>query len=194
MATQLRGDKCVAEYGILPYNGYSTQGYTDIAGGGIIQVRRTLYTTPATFGHSTDQLVQLPGLSVSITPKSSSNRILIYIRFNGEIQNSHNALFHVLRNGSTLTTPTVAPSNRNYGLIPPGESYAANGGNFGTTPCTADYWWMDAPGTTSSVTYAAGCRFSYSQGTECINRTRDDVNGTARERMSSEIVVMEVTG
>ena len=194
MATQLTGAKCVAPHGILPINGYTTQGYTDIAGGGIIQVRRAIYSTPATFSHGTDSLVQLPGLSISITPKSSSNRILIYIRFNGEIQNSHNALFHVLKNGSSITVPTVSFSNRNYGLIPPGESYAVNAGNFGSTPCTADYWWMDAPGTTSSVTYAAGCRFSYSQGTECINRTRSDSNTTGYERMSSEIVVMEVTG
>ena len=202
MAVVLNSTSTTVATGFLPINGYDGSGTynnTDIAGGGIIRVKKTVYNTPTTFTGALDVTHSLNSLfSVSLTPTSTSSRFLINCRFAGEIQQSYNFMFHVMRKIGTgsfasITTPTVSPENRNFGLIAPGESYAVNGVNFSTTPCGADYWWMDSPGTTSTVEYALGYRSSGGSTTIYINRTRTDQADTS-ERMSSSIMVMEVTG
>ena len=64
MASQLRVDK------ILPVDGAPTSG-----GGGIIQVVSATKTD--TFSATANQTVDITGLSVTITPKFSSSKILI---------------------------------------------------------------------------------------------------------------------
>ena len=67
MTSQLRVDK------ILPVDGAPTNG-----GGGIIQVQSTTKTDTSSFASdTTDTFVDLSGLSVSITPKFSTSKILI---------------------------------------------------------------------------------------------------------------------
>ena len=67
MASQLRVDK------ILPVDGAPTNG-----GGGIIQVKSTTKTDTDSFAsNTTNTFVDLSGLSVSITPKFSTSKILV---------------------------------------------------------------------------------------------------------------------
>jgi len=180
--------------GILPINGYVTGGYTDLAGGGIIRLKRTLYKTQTSFSMTAGVLYDVGNLfSVSITPTNASSRFIINCRFAGESSVSHNTLFHVMRNGSSITVPTVGFFDRAYGLLPQGESYAANAANDATTPAGCDFWWMDHPNTTSSVTYSYGILKKNNNDVVYINRTQSD-GATGNERLSSAITVMEVTG
>ena len=64
MASQLRVDK------ILPVDGAPTNG-----GGGIIQVKQTVKTD--TFSTLNETFADVTGLSVSITPKFSTSKIMV---------------------------------------------------------------------------------------------------------------------
>lgn len=193
MAVVLNSTSTTVAVGMLPISSYTTQGYTDLAGGGIIRIKRTVYNTPTSFSVSANTLYNVGNLfSVSITPTNTSSRFLINCRFSGESSVSHNTLFHVMRGGSSITVPTVGFQNRNYGLIIQGESYAAAASNDSTTPAGCDFWWMDHPNTTSSVTYSYGIR-KRENDVVYINRTQSD-GATGNERLSSAITVMEVTG
>lgn len=197
MAVVLGSTSTTVATGFLPISGYDGSGTynnTDIAGGGIIRVKKTVYDTPTSFTVTLNSIYNLSSLfSVSIAPTNTSSRILINCRFAGEMDAPYQTVCHVLRNGSSITVPTVAYGNRGYGLICPGDSYAAAAANFSTTPCGVDYWWMDAPASTATLTYSLGLIASAGSTTMYINRTLTDLN-TSSERMSSSIMVMEVTG
>ena len=145
MSSQLRVDK------ILPVDGAPTGG-----GGGIIQVVSTTKTD--TFDTTSTSFVDITGLSVSITPKFSTSKILI--------QNSTTSCG--TRDSSTFYELYI---NRNSTRIHTIGTYI--GLSLGTDVCFPTMCYMDSPGTTSAVTYnmialrkggSANCYFNLDNG------------------------------
>ena len=69
MASELRVDK------IIPTDGVPTGG-----GGGIIQIQQTIKTD--SFDSNNQNLVDITGMNVSITPKFSTSKILVQVHLN----------------------------------------------------------------------------------------------------------------
>jgi hypothetical protein len=109
--------------------------------GSVLQVVNATYTTQTT--NNTGSFVS-SGLSASITPSSSSNKILIFAS-GGDVSTTSNStgVAHALYRG----TSTQLNQYSNQGPV-----YIGTGGNFyiGTGPSTS---YLDSPSTTSSVTY-----------------------------------------
>jgi hypothetical protein len=143
----------------------------------------TFSTTSATFGNVTD-------LTVSITPASASNRILIA----GVLQTSSNAndmyKIRIAKNGTAIFVgDTVAGATS--GLS---QFYLATSGtlgNWSTLPVPVYY--LDSPATTSAVTYSWQVRVQGSGSTLWINRTSDQSGNTEQNFYgASSIIVMEI--
>ena len=138
-------------------------------------------TTSTTF-------VDVTGMSATITPTSSSSKILIIFSV-GLVGNSTGGQFVYLK------------VNRNpSGLVSIGDQASlrarVSAGNGGTQPYSNSSLTitnLDSPSTTSAVTYKIQMR-SQSTGTAKFNSRGDDANSTAYGRSSASLTLMEIAG
>jgi len=156
----------------------------------VLQVVSTTKTTIGSFASaSTNNYVDIPGMSVTITPTSASSKILV--TYSAHVSNSTNATVHVrLYRDSTGIGNGLASSNRlgDSAIFRPASSpYGLDIG------CVSNLF-LDAPSTTSAVTYKLkGTLGASYNGTFYINRSpNDSTNQNYIGRPSSTITVMEI--
>ena len=120
---------------------------SDMPVGSVLQVVQVSTTTPASQGGT---VYASAGLSGTITPTSSSSKILImvtqYYTFRTTTTSERQAFFRLMR-GSTEIMETV------YDRI----STTAVENRYGTT---AAFNWLDSPNTTSAITYSTQFRLN----------------------------------
>jgi hypothetical protein len=128
--------------------------------------------------------IDVTGLSVSITPSSASNKILIQISISGSgVVGTNTAHFRLVRGSTTIYAGDTA------GVRTSGFA-ACIDSDVNTTEHISGVF-LDSPSTTSSTTYKIQ---TYSNGTVYINRTSNDANDANRSRGASTITVMEIAG
>ena len=156
--------------------------------GRVLQVIQAVKTD--TFSSSSATFGDVTGLTVSITPTSSSNKILI----SGVMQTSSlsNDMWkmRIAKNGTaifvgdTVSGATSALSQFYY-------YSATNVNNWTTVPVPVYY--LDSPDTTSSVTYSWQIRTQTNGETVWVNRNSDQSgNSTQNFYGASSIIVMEI--
>ena len=119
-------------------------------GGGIIQVVQTIKKDTFTTANNTDNYTDLTGLSVSITPQSASNKIMIECHIYNSNSNAVN-FFRILR-GSTFIEQPSGTSSSGAGFNAHGFSYFDH--SFQDTTVIKI---LDSPATTSATTYKVQC-------------------------------------
>ena len=156
--------------------------------GAVLQVIQAVKTD--TFSSSSATFGNVTGLTVSITPTSSSNKILI----SGVMQTSSlsNDMYkiRIAKNGTAIFVgDTVAGATSALSQF---YSYtASNLGNWSTLPVPVYY--LDSPATTSAVTYSWQIRTQSDGNTVWVNRTSDQSgNSTQNFYGASSIIVMEI--
>ena len=172
MASQLRVDK------IVPVDGAPTGG-----GGGIIQiVQATLDTKTSTTSTSyTDT-----GLSVSITPKFSTSKILIRYNINVSINSDSNIAFFQIVRGSTAIGNGAQGSSRTKCHT------ALRGQHSDTNPHgVTSGEFLDSPSTTSATTYKI--QYHVDGNTCFINKATGDSDSAAPPSPLSTLTLMEVS-
>lgn len=165
--------------------GYTKADGTAVAGGGkILQVQSVTKTD--TFTTTSTLFADITGLSVSITPSSTSSTILVIASLTGHQDIGTAAGGARLVRGSTAIAVGDAAGSRtstSFTMYTSSGSYAA--GEAVTT--------VDSPATTSAVTYKIQVQ-NASAGTFYVNRSKADGNSVAGNRLASSIVVMEISG
>ena len=160
--------------------------------GAILQVKQTVKTDVGSFTSSnTNTFVDIPGMSVSITPSSTSSKILVM--FTANCSQSTTASTHIrLQRGSTSIFQGNADGNR-FGSTQTDRT-ASSPYTLQLNALTGAF--LDSPSTTSATTYKlTGTLGSTYNGTFYINRASDDSNNLDyTPRTASSIVVMEVAG
>ena len=129
MSSQLRVDK------ILPVDGAPTGG-----GGGIIQVVGTMNTTQVTTTNTQLNNPTDSGMSVTLTPKFATSKILIMI--NASLRGDGTAYVNAMikRNGTLIDYSDCSDD----GIL----DYAIN-----TAPGNSSWNFFDSPNSTSALTY-----------------------------------------
>ena len=179
--SELRTNRIVPRDGLVSGTGI---------GGGIIQVKSVTKTD--TFSTTSTSLVDVPGLSVTITPTRSDSKILIMVSIAMGAATANFAYGCLIRGSSTRIFVGDTRGNRaNMSLM----SY--DGDNSGICNLQS-FTHMDAPATTSAVTYKMQVRCATS-GTTTVNRSQRDTNGgggadSYDTNQASSITVMEVSG
>ena len=179
MASKLRVDS------ILPVDGAPTNG-----GGGIIQVKQTVKTD--TFSSTNETFTDVTGLSVSITPKFSTSKIMVsYSGCGGSGQNrvGHIRLARVI--GGTTTTDIFIGDQS-------GASQAQASSSFVQTNTyyvsSFSGTFIDSPSTTSAVTYKLQLAAGDQDYQVHVGRSHDNSNEFSRSKTPSQITVMEISG
>jgi hypothetical protein len=153
--------------------------------GSVLQVVQTFKSD--TFSSTSTSFTNVTGLSVSITPTSTSSKILVRVIMAGAGTNTTGSTYRVTRGGSAIAIADAAGS-RNLG----------SGGEFYTgrtdTIFTFGTEFLDSPSSISSLTYAIQVIVGGGGGTVHINRSDNDTNSTSYVRGVSSITVMEIAG
>ena len=151
--------------------------------GSVLQVVQATKTD--SFTTTSTSFTTPTGLSLSITPSSSSNKILIFANIGFEISGDAGHGYGSIRRDSTDIFIGDAAGSR------PRATFAQNnsGGN-GTVAFSMAY--LDSPSTTSSTSYSINVRSSNGT-TVFVNRSVRDNNGTDFDgRTVSSIIAMEI--
>lgn len=160
------------------------------APGSIIQVVQSVKTdTYATsFGAVWGDL---PGLSVNITPRSSSNKILVLldIKFIGDTDASVSRI-RIVRNSTEIYIGDAASNRpRSSGA----QNYITNAGSGGYNVLASGGVYLDSPATTSQITYKVQGGGDSNSTIFYLNRTESDRDTSYYDtRTASSITAMEV--
>lgn len=160
---------------------------TDYKSGNILQVKQAVKTDTATSSSAT--FADISGLSVSITPASTSNKILVTcaIQTCGKADSFQG--FKLLRDSTELGLGTEATgnmSNVSFATM----SQNSNSSQYGLRPATFEF--LDSPSSTSSLTYKVQWASLYQSYASYINRPHTTTNETFNSFASSSITVYEV--
>lgn len=150
--------------------------------GRILQVVQTAKTD--TFTSSSSSFTDITGLSVTITPSSTSSKVYVIVDTNTSTASGNNAGIKLLRGSTAIAVGDSAGSR------PQASSQARVNDTNAALNHSINF--LDSPNTTSATTYKVQM-FSQS-GTVGINRTNADSDSTAIARTFSSITVMEVRG
>jgi hypothetical protein len=129
------------------------------------------------FSTTSTSFVDVTGLSVTITPKATTNKILVIANIYMSQEASGDALIRLLRGATVINSTTTGLDTTIFGHV----SSLDTGQAFAQMAT-----FIDSPNTTSATTYKVQVR-GYSTGTTHINRRANGNFG-----YSSSITVMEV--
>ena len=155
-----------------------------ISTGKVLQIQTT--TKENAFSTTSTSFVDITGLSVSITPTSSSNKIFVM----SHIHVSHGAsrgMYVQLVRGSTELHRGEASSNRIRATVGTCSDEGASTAN----AYTGGFQYLDSPATTSATTYKLQARIG-STNEGHINKKTDDQDNDSGYRFASGITVMEI--
>jgi hypothetical protein len=155
---------------------------TKISGsfGKVLQVVSTTKTD--TFNVTSATYADITGFSVSITPSSASNKILVLVNINA-VTASDQGFWRLVRDSTAISVGTSVSSR-----------IASSGGNLysGVTEniISNSLNFFDSPNTTSSTTYKV--QVYGKTGVAYVNRPTLDTDNSNFNRSASTITVMEI--
>ena len=158
--------------------------------GSVLQVVQTWSDTRVDYSSGTTFLDT--NLSLSITPSSSSNKILLLASVCGASNagsGAYGVAFRFVRNGTAISVPTSPDSGR----LP--ATFVAITGSNTNDIATGSFNYLDSPATTSAITYKiqGGAR---DQAAWSINKPilDNDANTWYRTQGTSSIIAIEIKG
>ena len=160
----------------------STDG--SVAGGKILQVVSTEKLDPFTTTSNTP--VDITGMSVSITPSSTSSKILVMASCGAvsNITGGQATEIFLLRDSTNIHRSSNTSGNTRATTVRNGSA------NYEVESMAFQH--LDSPSTTSAVTYKLQIA-TQDSGTACFNRRGDDTGGNSSfAKAAAEITVMEI--
>jgi hypothetical protein len=158
---------------------------TGLTTGKVLQVVSANKTDTAS---STSESFVSSGLEVSITPSSTSNKILVLAQptIGGDAGSA--ALGVILQRDSTVLNQADAASNR--GRYSSEYWYQYGGYDIHVMPII----YLDSPSSTSSLTYKVMYKTNSASYAVYLNRSSADTDNSSYGRGASTITVMEIAG
>jgi len=156
-------------------------------GGKILQVVQTVKDT-ATSTTSINTFVDISGMSVSITPSSSSNKILVMLDMRLSVNDNRSVAYRLMRDSTAIYVGAANGSNtRGTGCI-----RLTDDAKYDMQSETAIF--LDSPSTTSATTYKVQWCHTFAGSSDgCyLNRPHSTSDSDDRVRAASSITVKEV--
>ena len=148
--------------------------------GSVLQVKSSTSTSTTTM--ATSSYADVTGLSVSITPSSTSSKILVIIDIHINPANTMGVLWKAVRDTTDIAVNNASSTST-------GGSYSDVGSNAGVVWNGNSISHLDSPTTTSAITYKVQARGTSSSAFGINRRTSAaDFGGV------SSITLMEIAG
>ena len=158
--------------------------------GSVIQVKSASKTDATEKANI--QSYDIPGLSVSITPTSASNKIFIIFNLNMQSSGSYGGdVVRLVRDSTNICMADAAGTRiRGCNAVVRHE----NGDNYDYAGESIVNSFLDSPGDTNAHTYKVNLYDDTANNTVWINRDRPSSDGSGWRRTVSTITVMEIKG
>ena len=158
--------------------------------GSVLQTQVTTKTDSFSSSSSSTAYEDITGLSVAITPSSTSNKILVVLSLGISTSDVH-ATFKILRGSTDIFLPTTVGSR----ISGHGHIYSASAFNDHYDIESKTIQLLDSPSTTSATTYKVQVATPNSASYIAhINRTANDSDNSYNARTVSSITAMEIKG
>ncbi len=157
--------------------------------GSVLQVVQVVKTD--TFSTQSTSYIDITGLSVSITPSSTSNKILVLTNISINSQNAHGGGMILLRDGTAINQAGSAGSRRRSSFS--GTGYTGDASGDLIMQFSVNGTFLDSPASISSVTYKVQV-VNNGVETQFINFGKTDTDSTDITRTVSSITLMEIAG
>jgi len=186
----------MSELSVGTISGLAANDYViDVASGSqltqpgmILQVVSAIKTDTFSSSLASGETATITGLSASITPSSTSSKVLVLVDVSGTSLQGDGTSFILERGGSPVSIGDSASPRTSVTFG--GQSPAGSRGQFSAAANV-----LDTPATTSSVTYTVDVHNQYNSATTVyVNRSVDDPAGANGTRAASRITLMEVAG
>jgi hypothetical protein len=165
---------------LLTSNGTIWTSAAPAASGKVLQVVSTIKSDTFSAA-SSGSWVDITGMSVSITPSSSSNKILIIVNGNvGAAAGTSGWNVKLLRNSTDIDVGDAATSRY--------QTSTAGANPDNNYPNTFGISFLDSPATTSAITY----KIQGMAPSSSVYFNRSNADGTNSSRAASTITVMEI--
>ena len=171
---------------VIKTDGSGNLSFGDDTGGKILQVVQTVKTD--TFTSTSTSYTDVTGMSVSITPSSSSNKVLVTASFNCAVDTDNRWSIYQLVRGSTALFIGDTASSRSVGSVAHVQESSTGTGQ---GVFNLNIVFLDSPSTTSATTYKIQGKVQ-SGASFVINRSDNDTNADYGLRTASSITVQEV--
>ena len=181
-ATNLKHGSSSSNNIVLASDGSTTISNLSGGVGKILQVVQTVKTDTFSYTGTTNN-TDITGMSVNITPSSSSNKVLIFAMLHVSQQNIPSIY---LARDSTLIGIGDASGSRPRATARIRSSGDTNTAGIGTIV------FLDSPNTTSQVTYKLQASLENAAHNLYVNRSEADANSLVGTRTISTITVQEV--
>ena len=159
--------------------------------GGILQVVQAVKSD--TFSTTATSFTDIPGLTASITPRSTSSKILVMANVQHGRSDASGSVTFRLNGGNASDYVGDAAGSRTRGVFGMSNFDLSMGGRPELTLSDSSMTYLDSPSTTSTVTYSAQV-FVTGSGTVYVNRTGNDLDNSSYARGASSITLIEVAG
>jgi hypothetical protein len=159
--------------------------------GNVLQVIQSVKTDTQTILASTSfDFQEITDLSVTLTPSSTSSKILLIATVNGSIDTRYGG-FAFYRGTTKLTVGDASGSRTPVAFTTGGNSSRSNE-QYVMNPASGSL--LDSPSTTNSTTYYLKGAAFYTGNILYINRTDVDVSANYTVRGISTLTAMEISG
>jgi hypothetical protein len=165
---------------------YKVKWATTAGGGKLGQLVQTIKTD--TFTTTSTSFTDVTGLSVNITPTSTSSKIYVSFTVNGATGTATTNSIGFIRLMRDTTAIAIADTAGNRARTSGTVSTRDTGSNAIQFNSALNF--LDSPATTSQITYKI--QGTVGGGTLYINRNEDDADATVVPRTVSTITVMEI--
>jgi hypothetical protein len=138
-----------------------------------------------TFTSSSTSYADITGLSVSITPSSTSSKIFVMAQIAGSMDvGAASVAFQLVRDSTAINVGTAAGSRT--------SATISFSNTIATEATSGNISFLDSPATTSATIYKIQGK-NLAAGTFFINRTDSDTDASFSVRTASSITVMEIS-
>jgi len=160
---------------------------TTATAGKILQVVHTIKSNGFSVTASTDNFSDITGLSASITPSSSSSKILIHFQTSFSANTGQRGSFRLLRGSTVVNAANADGQNTNQTIFP--SMYITNNTS-NSVPVAGSF--LDNPSTTSATTYKLQVGAEGGAGTIYVNADASGSTGSTHYKGVSNLILMEV--
>lgn len=151
----------------------------------VLQVVQTAKTD--TFSTSSTTMTDITGLSVTITPSSTSSQVLVFYNFQGRATVTANFVARLVR-GSTAIGIGDTAGSRTRGTT--GQLVNAAGAS-SSNAIHNSMTFLDSPATTSATTYKVQVQIG--SGTFYLSSMNDDLDNAGYGRLIATITALEIS-
>lgn len=181
--------------GLIRLNNQSLTSVTALptgVGGKVLQVVNATETAASSFSNS-GTFADVNGLTLNITPSSTSSKIMLIASVVASVQNT-NADGIALRFTGGNSTSYIADTAGSRISSAVGMKTESTNFHFYFVPFPFPMQYLDSPSTTSQITYKVQAAYTGGSGTLYFNQSGQDADNDTIVRTASTLTAMEIAG